>query len=47
MSIFLLDGFGVLGPGIAFLSLQAVVSGYIILRNLPTSRAVARALLRL
>lgn len=47
MSIFLLDGFGVLGPGIAFLSLQAVVSGYVFLRNLPTSKAVARALLRL
>lgn len=46
LSYLLMDGFGLLAPGIAFLGLQAIVSGYVLLRNVATSRRVARELVR-
>ncbi|MCJ2520263.1 MAG: hypothetical protein LN412_04855 [Candidatus Thermoplasmatota archaeon] len=45
-SYLLLDGFGMMGPGIAFLSIQAAISGYVLLRNLGASKRVAKGLMR-
>lgn len=46
VSFFLIDRFGLLAPGVAFLAVQAVISAYVLLRNLPTSVKVARELMR-
>ena len=47
VSYFLLDGLGILGPGIAFLSIQAGISGYVLVRNLGASKRMARRLVRI
>ncbi len=46
VSYFLLEGFSILGAGIAFLSVQAAISGYVLLRNLGASKRVAKVLIR-
>ncbi len=46
-SYFLLDGFGLLGPGIAFFSIQAATSGYVLLRNLGAVRRVVKGLIHI
>ncbi len=46
-SYFLLGGFGLLGLGIAFLSVQGAISAYVLLRNLGTSMEIAKALVRI
>ncbi len=45
-SYLLIGVYGPLGPGLAFLALQAVVSGYVVVRHLPATKEVARALIR-
>ncbi len=45
-SYLLLDRFGILGPGIAFFSMQAAISGYVLLRNVAASKTVARGLMK-
>ncbi len=45
-SYFLVGVYGLLGPGLAFLAFQAVVSGYVVVRHLQAAKEVARALIR-
>ncbi len=46
-SYFTLAPLGLLGPGIVFLSIQASITGYVLLTNIGSSREVARRVMRL
>ncbi len=45
VSYFMLDSFRILGTGIAFLSVQAAISSYVLVRNLGVSKGLAKRMI--